>query len=99
MEEGPSKKETVPMVLTILKVVWGQNVLYCPGFGDLQLYETCFRGVSGFLPDSIRLTRKCLTVLRAPPDYFVAQSEELKRAVPVSAENTGPVFQKRSSPS
>ena len=64
----------VPTVLggyTILKLIWGGNLLYFPGFGDLQPYETwkfriCSESVSGAFPDPLR---KCLTVLGAPPNY------------------------------
>ena len=58
---------------TILKLIWGRNLLYFPGFEDLQPYETCkFRicseSVSGVFPDLFRISLwKCLTVLGAPP--------------------------------
>ena len=73
---GPSKKRNGTNRTggsTILKQIWGGNLLYFPGFGDLQPYETrkfriCSESVSGVFADSFRiLLRKCLTVLGAPP--------------------------------
>ena len=58
---------------TILKLVWGRNMLYCPRFGDLQPYETwkfriCSESISGVFLDLFRiLLRKSLTVLGAAP--------------------------------
>ena len=43
MEGALPNKETVPTVLggsAILKLIWEGNLLYFPGFGDLQPYET-----------------------------------------------------------
>ena len=70
------KKERVPTVLggsTILKLIWGGNLLYFQGFGDLQQYETwnfriCSESVPMVFPDLFRISlRNCLTVLGAPP--------------------------------
>ena len=77
IEGALPKKERVPTVLgygsTILKLVWGGNLLYFPGFWDLQPYETCkvricSESVSRVFPDLFRISlRKCLIVLGAPP--------------------------------
>ena len=50
---------------TILKLIWGGNLLYFPGFRDLQPYETwkfriCSESVSGVFPDLFRISlQKC----------------------------------------
>ena len=76
MEGGRSKKGNGTNRTggsTILRLIWGETLLYFPGFGDLRPYETCkFRifseSVSGVFPDLFRISlRKCLTVLGAPP--------------------------------
>ena len=52
---------------TILKLIWGANLLYFPGFGDLQPYETwkfrvCSESVSRVFPDLFRISlQECLT--------------------------------------
>ena len=70
-EKGKGTNRTGGSV--ILKLIWGGNLLYFPGFGDLQPYETwkfriCSESVSGVFPDLFRIShQKCLTVLGAPP--------------------------------
>ena len=50
---------------TIPKLIWGANLLYFPGLGDLQPYETwkfriCSESVSTVFPDLLRIwVRKC----------------------------------------
>ena len=66
---------------TILKLIWGGNLLHVPGFGDPQPYETwkfriCSESVSGVFPDLFRiLFQKCLTVLGAPPKNAVLRKD------------------------
>ena len=66
---------------TILKLIWGGNLRYLPGFRDLQPYETwkfriCSESVSGvFFFDFFQISlRKCLTVLGAPPTKGAGES-------------------------
>ena len=81
MKGGPSKKGKGTNRTggsAILKLIWGGNVLYFPGFRDLQPYETwkfriCSESVSGVFPDLFRISlRKCLTVLGAPPSAWTS---------------------------
>ena len=60
MRRGPLQKKANGTNRTggsiILKWIWGGNLLYFPGFGDLQPYEKwkfriCSESVSGFVPD------------------------------------------------
>ena len=83
---GPSKKGKGTNRTggsTILKLIWGGDLLYFPEFGDLQPYETWkFRiyseTISRAFPDLFRISlRKCLTVLGAPPN----KTENLVRRV------------------
>ena len=52
---------------TILKLIWGGNLLYFAGFRNLQPYETwkfriCSESVTRVSPDLFRISiRKCLT--------------------------------------